>query len=200
MTALKPPFNPATPDDADALALLVNMAGEGLPLYLWGKLSGKTGEGAWDVGRARARRDDGAFSYRNAVTLRDGDRPEGAVVSCLIGYDIPDAPEPIPADMPAMFVPMQELENLASGTWYVNVLATLPEHRGKGLGARLLDFAETGARDAGRRGLSIIVNGGNSGARRLYERHGYREVATRPIVKEGWNGRGADWVLLVKTI
>jgi ribosomal protein S18 acetylase RimI-like enzyme len=199
LTLLNPPYFPARPDDAEALARLVNMAGEGLPLYLWGKMA-KPGETAWDVGCARARRDDGAFSYRNTVTLRDGDAPTGAVLSCLIGYDIPDRPEPIPPDMPAMFVPLQELENLAPGTWYVNVLATSPEKRGKGLGARLLDFAEAGARAAGRRGLSIIVKDANTGARRLYERQGYREVATRPIVKEDWVSRGTDWVLLVKEI
>ena len=199
MTALEPPYFPAQPDDAEALARLVNMAGEGLPLYLWGKLA-KPGETAWDVGRARARRDDGAFSYRNTVTLREGDAAAGAVVSCLIGYDIPERPRPIPDDMPAMFVPLQELENLAPATWYVNVLATAPEHRGKGLGGRLLDFAETGARGAGRRGLSIIVKDANVGARRLYERHGYREAATRPIVKEELVSRGTDWVLLVKEI
>ena len=33
----------------------------------------------------------------------------------------------------AMFVPLQELENLAPGTWYVNVLAVRPEFRGLGL-------------------------------------------------------------------
>jgi hypothetical protein len=36
--------------------------------------------------------------------------------------------------MPAMFVPLQELENLAPGTWYVNVLAAYPEHRSQGHG------------------------------------------------------------------
>ena len=42
-----------------------------------------------------------------------------------------------------MFVPLQELENLAPGTWYVNVLAAYPEHRGQGYGTALLAVAET---------------------------------------------------------
>lgn len=197
MIELEPPFLPATPDDAEALAQLVNMAGEGLPLYLWERMAepGRTG---WDVGRERALREQGAFSYRNAITLRVGDDPAGAVMSCLIGYGIPDEPEPVDSDMPPMFVPLQELENLAPGTWYVNVLATFPEHRGRGHGSRLLEFAEARSRAAGLRGMSIIVEDANAGARRLYERHGYREVARRPIVKEGWASGGAEWVLLVK--
>lgn len=197
MIALEPPYFPATPDDADALAHLVNMAGEGLALYSWGRMA-KPGETAWDVGRSRARREEGAFSYRNAVTLREGGNAAGAVIACLIGYDIPDEPAAIASDMPAMFVPLQELENLAPGSWYVNVLATFPDHRGKGLGGRLLDFAEARARRAGRRGLSLIVEDANTGARRLYERYGFREMARRPMVKEDWISPGTDWVLLVK--
>ena len=197
MNALDPPFYPATPDDADALAQLVNMAGEGLPLYLWERMA-EPGETAWDVGRSRARRDRGAFSYRNAITLRAHDDPGEPVVACLIGYDVPDKLEPIGADMPPMFVPLQELENLAPGSWYVNVLATMPEHRGKGLGGRLLAFAEKQARERGRRGLSIIVEDANTGARRLYERYGFRETARRPMVKEGWSSAGSKWVLLMK--
>jgi hypothetical protein len=46
--------------------------------------------------------------------------------------------------------------------------------------------------------LSVIVSDANVGARRLYERSGYREIARRPMVKEGWDNAGREWVLLVK--
>ena len=39
MSELKPQYFPATPNDADALAALINIAGEGLPLYLWESLA-----------------------------------------------------------------------------------------------------------------------------------------------------------------
>lgn len=67
---------PATPDDADALAQLVNLAGEGLPLHLWERMAAP-GQSPWDVGRARARRDTGGFSWRNA-TVREA---KGRVVA-----------------------------------------------------------------------------------------------------------------------
>ena len=98
-----------------------------------------------------------------------------------------------------MFVPLQELENLAPGTWYVNVLAAYPEHRGKGCGAALLAVADRLAAEAGQRGLSIIVADTNTGARRLYERAGYREAGKRPMVKEDWQHPGTHWVLLRTT-
>jgi len=194
MIELDAPFRRATPDDAPALAELINFAGEGLPLYLWGKMA-EPGESAWDVGCRRARREAGSFSYRNAVVAE----VEGRVIASLVGYPLPDQPEPIDdASLPPMFVPMQELENLAPGTWYVNVLASYPEFRGQGYGTRLLEIAERLATEAGKAGLSIIVADANAGARRLYERSGYREIATRPMVKEGWESPGESWVLLVK--
>ena len=41
---LNPPFRPATPDDAQALAELVDFASEGLALYLWTKFAGSAGD------------------------------------------------------------------------------------------------------------------------------------------------------------
>lgn len=187
-------LRPATPGDADALAELINFAGDGLPRHLWGRMA-KPGETAWDVGRMRARRDEGSFSWRNAVVAVIGNR----VAACLIGYPLADEPEPVDyAASPPLFVPLQELENLAAGTWYVNVLATYPEFRGMGIGTRLLAEAEDLARGADRRGLSIIVSDDNVGARRLYERCGYVERAQLPMVKDDWVSTGENWILLVK--
>jgi ribosomal protein S18 acetylase RimI-like enzyme len=189
--SLHRPFRPATREDARVLAELVNHAGEGMPLYLWEKLAG-AGESAWDVGRARAGREQGSFSYRNAAIIEYRGEPAG----CLIGYAIAQTPEPIGPDMPKMFRPLQELENLAPATWYVNVLAVLPAFRNLGLGTELLRLAERTGRELGTRGMSLIVADANTGARRLYERNGYRESATRPMVKEGWVSEGENWVLL----
>ena len=188
-----PTFRPATIDDATVLAELVNYAGEGLPLYLWGQMA-EPGEAAWDVGRRRAARAQGSFSYRNATIIEHDIQCAG----CLIGYEIPNNPEPVPNDMPAMFVPLQELENLAPGTWYINVLAVRPQFRRQGLGTRLLGLADERAEALGTRGLSVIVSNANTGARRLYEHCGYNESATRLMVRENWKNEGESWVLLTK--
>ena len=171
------------------------MAGEGFPLYVWTKLA-KRGEDPWSIGRARVQRDGVGFSYRNATVIEI----EKSVAAGLIGYPLPDEPKPIDeANMPSMFVPLQQLENLAPGTWYVNVLAAYPRWRGKGLGASLLKHAEQLAALAGaRKGMSIIVADNNVGARRLYERMGYRETANRSMIKESWASPGLAWVLLIK--
>ena len=174
-------LRPAQLADAPVLALLVNYAGEGMPLYLWEKLAAD-GQTGWDVGRQRAERETGSFSYRNATIVES----IGAAAGALIGYEIPKEPEPVPPDMPAMFVPLQELENLAPETWYVNVLAVLPQFRSTGLGAWLLALADETGERLKKSGMSVIVADNKTGARRLYERFGYAETGRRPIVKEGW--------------
>jgi hypothetical protein len=82
-------FRPARIEDAAVLAELVNYAGEGLPLYLWGKMAGP-GETASEVGEKRAARETGSFSYRNATIIEH----EGHAAGSLIGYGVPDEPEP----------------------------------------------------------------------------------------------------------
>ena len=196
MIDFQSPYRRAIRADAPALAELVNMAGEGLPLYVWSQMT-EGGKSPWDVGRERAMRESGGFSYRNAVVRVQDDR----VVAGLIGYPLDDTPAPVDySDIPAMFVPLQQLEDLAPGTWYVNVLATYPEYRGRGYGRELLAMAEALAQDLGKHGLSIIVADSNTAARRLYERQGYAERARRPMIKATWQHPGSDWVLMLKTL
>ncbi|MFY0611233.1 MAG: GNAT family N-acetyltransferase [Hyphomicrobiaceae bacterium] len=191
---LSAPFRRAAQEDAAILAELVNYAGEGLPEYLWGHMAGP-GEDAWSIGRTRAARDEGSFSYVNATLIETAERD---VAGALIGYKIADEVPPVPDDIPAMFRPLQELENLAPGTWYVNVLAVQPQFRGQGHGTRLLGLADAIGRSTGRHGMSVIVSDANHGARALYERCGYQHVSERPMVKEGWLNDGKNWVLLTK--
>ena len=192
---LEKPFRRATPDDAAAMADFVHFASEGLALHLWTKMAAP-GADPWEIARERARREAGAFSFRNTIVAEDDTRP----VAGLIGYSLPDEPEAIAADLPPMFVPLQELENMAPATWYVNVLAAYPDHRSRGYGRALLSIADRIAADAGKRGLSIIVADTNTGARSLYERCGYRETGKRRMVKEDWQHPGTNWVLLTKSL
>ncbi|WP_353474858.1 GNAT family N-acetyltransferase [Salipiger sp. H15] len=192
MIDLSPPYRLATPEDAQELAELVNFAGEGLPLHFWTGLAAE-GQDPWEVGR-----------QRQAEKAREGqvvvvDFGAGAVAG-LTGYPIDAEPEPVPDDLPEVFRPLQELENAAPGSWYVNVLACYPNHRGMGLGSGLLQLAEEIARDEGLDRMSIIVAGGNEDARRLYERQGYAEAARRPCIHGSWESDLEEWVLLVKPL
>ena len=189
---LTPPLRLATAADARELAELVNFAGEGLPYYLWSQMA-KGEQNPWEIGFERQ------AAKAEAGQIYVVDEGEGAVAG-LTGYTIGSEPETIGPDTPALFKPLLELENRAPMTWYVNVLACYPNHRGKGYGTKLLALAEDLARAAERARMSLIVADTNTGARRLYVRAGYQEIATAPCVREGWQTHTRNWVLLTKDL
>lgn len=192
MINLESPFRLANPEDAHELAELVNIAGEGLPLYVWKGLA-NDGQDPWEVGRQR----QANKALEGKIVVADyGDR----AVASLTGYPIGSTPEPISPDTPAIFRPLLELEKQALDSWYINVLATYPEHRGKGMGTKLLELAEQIARNEGLERTSVIVADDNSGARRLYERLGYADVASLPSENEDWEASVDSWALLAKSI
>ena len=181
-------IRPGRKTDARHLAVLVNYAGDGLPHYFWTKAA--DGGFAWTIGEQRAMREHGSYSYRNALIAE----LNGEVVGMIIFYPIAEkASAEAYAEMSPIIVPLQELEDMAVGTTYVNVLAVYPAHRGKGIGSRLLDHAANTCAE-----MSIIVTDINVGARKLYERKGFVAKAERPIIKEDWDGRGETFILMTK--
>lgn len=185
----------ATRDDAPHLVQFIRWAGEGLPDIVWAGMAAP-GQSLDDVGLERAKREEGNFSYRNAHMLEEDD----VIVAGIVEYRLPSEPVPVGPDFPAAFVPLLDLENLAPGHWYVFVLATSPEARGKGLGKTLLRHAEKRAVALGCPGLAIIVFASNPGAARLYARMGYEEAARRRVDIPGWLHSGTDAVLLLKPL
>ncbi|MAS05560.1 MAG: GNAT family N-acetyltransferase [Ahrensia sp.] len=170
----------AAPADAPALARLIDIAGEGVPSWLWTKMAAD-GQSPIAVGEERARRDTGGFSWRNAlVTERDGE-----VAAMMLGYGIGEPSEEDRAgirDLPETLQPFIELEHRSAGSFYVNALATLPGRRGLGLGSALMRAAEDRAKAQGMSRMSIQAYEQNTGAVRLYERLGYRRAETRPVL------------------
>ena len=188
-------MRPARREDADVLARLTDMAGHGLPFHLWAEAAA-AGESPLEAGRRRVEREEGNFSYRNAGVIEVA----GAVAAGLIGYR---QPEPYSLDGIETFSPVVQplvrLQAFSPGSWYVHIVAVLPEHRGKGLGSLLLADAERRAHEVGARSLSLIVASENPKALRLYEHIGYRSLARRPVV--GFPGfHGGDWVLMTKPV
>ena len=185
----------AKASDAAHLVRFINMAADDLPLHFWQRSVGPTGD-PWAYGQERAARDSGNFSFRSAWLAE----MEGEVAACLLGYPAEEEPGPIDPDTPAVLVPLLELEALAPGSWYLNVLATYEAFRGKGCGGALLAHAEGVARGLGRATISLIAEDTHLDALRLYAAKGYREVARRAVVKGDWQVDANEWVLLAKSL
>lgn len=66
------------------------------------------------------------------------------------------------------------------GEWYITAVSVMPEARGRGVGAALLEDAVARARDARMTSIALDVDAKNSGARRLYEKHGFVVTGTSP--------------------
>jgi ribosomal protein S18 acetylase RimI-like enzyme len=182
--------------DASALAVLVDIAGEGLPAALW--QSWKAPEQTiLEYGRERALREEGAFSYRHTLIAECEDEP----AACLVGYPLDDPYELSDLeDLPEIVRPMVALEAQAPGSWYVNVLATFPEFRGRGFGAKLLEAADAKGRAANAPAMSVIVGSWNVEAAALYARSGYAARAVeRAVLPPGYRHEG-DWILMIKSL
>jgi len=189
-------IRPATPEDAPDLAVLINLAGDGLPVYQWWQMAGH-GQDALHVGALRAAREEGPFSYRNSRIVEADGQVGGMVLSYQLQepYDMGDLDR-----LPVVIRPLVELEARTAGSWYVNAIATHEPFRGRGLATALMKDCEALARAAGAEKLSLIVAAENERACRLYMKLGFREIASRPLCAYPGGPQGGDWLLMVKEL
>jgi ribosomal protein S18 acetylase RimI-like enzyme len=193
-------IRPARKADAAALAVLIDMAGEGMASWVWSDMASGH-QTAFEVGRMRAGRGEGTFSYRNAFVLSERHDDAEEIAGMVLGYRLDD-PYDLPdlSGMPAPFRPLVELEAKVPGAWYLNAIAVFAEFRGKRYGARLIEKAEDLARQSGATDIALIWAEENDLAAGLYTRLGYSERARRPIAPFPGARIGGDWVLLAKPL
>ncbi len=186
----------AVKDNATELAYLLNLAGEGIPKYLWSEIA-ENGQDPMDVGRMRASREEGGFSYKNARICVEN----GSIQGMIVSYKQPDqlCIENI-EEYPKVVKPLFLLEAEAPGTWYVNAIATFEKYRGRGIAQKLLREAEERAISGGTGAMSLIVASENTRAKSLYEYIGYRFVSSLPVVRYPGCMHGGEWLLMVKEL
>lgn len=164
-------FRPGAREDARVIAGLFRISSDGIADYIWTKLA-EPGEDLLDVGERRYARTGVPFSFENCEIAESG----GAVLGMLHGFPMPPR-EPGEVEEDPVLRPYAELE--LPGSYYISGVAVEDHARGRGVGTALIERAADRARAAGLKGLSLIVFERNVGAKRLYDRLGFRVVDTR---------------------
>lgn len=180
----------AVRDDAEAIAALINIGGEGLPRTLWARWA-NYGQDPMDVGQRRVKRDAGILTWKHAVVAEKSGEVAGVVLSHAVGQ----SPAEMTSDTHPMLRPLSRLENHALNTRHVNVLAVFPEVRRKGIGTQLMAHAE---QKPGAEGMSLILTDTNKAGRAFCRALGYIEVKEMPIVQGDWKTQNKAWILLTK--
>jgi ribosomal protein S18 acetylase RimI-like enzyme len=189
-------IRPARRADATHVAALTDIAGEGLPSAWW-RRAVEPGQSPFELGRARAMREEGNFSIRNALIAE----AEGEVAGLLLGYLLPD-----PYDMPDLATlseamkPLLRLEARVPGSWYLNILAVYPEFRRVGMGRMLLEVAVELARSAGVRVISLIAASENHRAVSVYTKAGFKILDRVPLVSLPEVKLSGEWLLMTRSV
>ena len=133
------------------------------------------------------------FSYRNCTVAERN----GELIGMLVAFPVEPDPDVSDSDeeVDPVLKPYSELER--PGSFYICGMALFPEYRGEGLGTGMLELARQQAYQRGLEGLSLIVFEQNAGAKRLYKRHGFREVDRRPVVPHKLIHYRGDALLMV---
>jgi len=191
---LHPPFRRARPDDARAIAELIDIAGKGIPTLLWADEAAE-GESPLDVGARLAGRTGYALCYENAVVGEQDGRVTSLLLGCVDNTDEVDL-----ADAPEIVHAIIRLTRRAPQGWQLHALAVAPGYRGQGVATRLLRIVDPWAAEEGLTETSLTVAEQNEGARRLYEREGYRVVASEPVVPHPRVSLAGNWLLMIRPV
>lgn len=125
----------------------------------------------------------------------------GSVLGMLLGYTgaVKRAQDPLTGfalvrllglDMLRRLGPLLKMQStigrIGGDQYYISNVAVEPDHRGMGLGTRLIARARAEAGGAGSRSVVLDVEADNPRAQRLYERLGFHLVSeTLPILLKG---------------
>ncbi|MEX3774278.1 N-acetyltransferase family protein [Pseudomonas sp. MYb118] len=173
-------FRPARRSDAREIARLFQISSEGAADYIWSQIA-EPGQHLLDVGAQRYARDDVDFSYQNCLIAE----ADGQVIGMMHSYVMRHDPLAEPTTDPVL-APYATME--IPDTLYISSLALHEGWRSQGLGQRFLAHAQERASRLGLKGLSLIDYAVNTGARRFYERHGFRivdtcQIAPHPMIR-----------------
>lgn len=169
-------FRPARKEESRTISHLFSISSDGVSDYTWKTLA-ELREEILDVGERRYSRENTPFSYENCTVAELNGEIVGKLAAFPMEVEESDYGN---TDVDPVLAPYSRLGQ--PNSYYIAGMAVFPEYRGKGYGSKFLEIAEQEAKNLGLSLLSLIVFEQNEGAKRLYERHGYYEMAREKVV------------------
>lgn len=184
-------LRPATPDDASELAVLANIAGEGLPFAYWDN-QGDFGQDALEVGTYRFKQLDGLFTWRR-VTVAELD---GQIAGMSLAHTSEDVPKQLDESMHPMVRPVVRLAIDAVDTHSLNTVAVYPQFRRQKIATSLVRHIEA---EAGRdHKIALVTSDINDVGQAFGAKLAYTKISEVPVIKGGWDTKATKWQLLHK--
>jgi len=188
-------FRAATAEDSRSIAELFRISSDGVVDYVWMTLTSEyPGLEPVEIGAVRYAGEEGNFSYTNCVLAER----EAEVIGQLCTYPVVASAEEPDEPMDPILEPYARLE--VPGTLYISSLALFDGFRGMGLGTEMISIARDQARERGFDALSLLVFEQNTGAVKLYEREGFREVDRAPVVPHPLINHTGDVLMMTASV
>jgi ribosomal protein S18 acetylase RimI-like enzyme len=191
----------ATAGDALACAQLLLMASHGMAEAVFRDLI--PGQPTEQIIATRRIEPEGRSSSYTHWWVADGDHSD--IAGGINAYALKDNFRPAREELLTeerirILRPMLELDAVATGTFFINVLAVFPEYRHVGLGRRLIALAVQKARQAGTAAVSLTTFEEDSRLVSYYREIGFTTIAARPIQPHECLQAGGNLVLMAMPI
>ena len=169
----------ATIEDSENIAALLLLAMEDIIYKFIGEKNPKT---AYYFLLHFVETENNQYSYQNCFVAEEENEIIGAV-SVYDGAQLHPLRKPIVdyvrLNFNSDFNPEDETQ---SGEFYIDSVGVSPNHQGKGIGSKLLQFLIDEYVTQNHRTLGLLVEEANPNARKLYLKLGFKIVGTKTLV------------------
>ena len=122
------------------------------------------------------------YSYQNCFVAEENDEIIGAV-AVYNGGKLQELRKPVIDYVRLNFNPDFDPEDETQiGELYIDALGVSPNHQGKGIGSKILQFLIEEFVNKEKETLGLLVEEGNPGAKKLYLKLGFKVVGSKTLV------------------
>lgn len=169
----------AEPTDSSEIAALLLLAMEEIVYEFLGK---NDPQAAFDFMYKMVSTENNQYSWQNTYVICCDDQTAGAV-NVYEGARLKELREPVAEYIRRHTTkPFNPEDETQAGEIYIDSIGVYPHWQGKGIGSRLLQYLISEYTEKQGLTLGLLVEKANPGARRLYEKAGFRKTGEKVLV------------------